>query len=352
MPEVLEILCCTIFSILSLIASTILIASCKQIYCNKWCTQRQRKSSCTSDDQWRNNDMNTYIKNATFIGLFSYVSSLIVSFIATILEVIYTTERDYPRPLLIAGVAFYMIGRWTILLSFIQRIDYTFRYSIYTYSKCTIRFMYGTIFFLLVSLFIYIPLGLSEIIPDNDIKDAIAIYGILIWITIEFIFSNILMFAFIKKLFNLFVTTMKQRLSNRIIPEIQLASSASDLDTNSNRNRIPSDSVNSTKSSTKSMRKQTEDNVDPETLNAMTKYTLLVVIALSSSTMTVLIGVVLTRVYHMFIIMGADAFINSLCIFMFNRFAKRIYSIFCKYPDKCCKCLCVRCISCVFLCKK
>ena len=381
-PQHLQILYCFIYGCLSLIAIIILIISCKNLYCKR-CNKNNNQG--TSTNQQRNTDMNTYLKNSTFIGLFGYISALIVCFTATLIEVLYDpirAERGYEKDLGLIGMSFYMLGRWTMLLLFIQRIDYTFRDSIFAYSKCYIHALYVTIMLLFISLCFYVVLGFSEFIEDNDTKDIIVIYGILSWITIEFIFSNILLIMFIKKLFTLFLKTMKYKLSEAIAYDIEMSSpspsksgskeskpsspshcptTTTDQPHTPNTMAVPkltlesiatvSNSLSRQSSHRKSMRKCTEENVDPKTLNAMTKYTLLVFIALLSSTMSILISLWLGWAYHVFMIVGADAFINAFCIFLFNKFAKKVYKTLCRYPNKCCECLCIQCISCVFMCK-
>lgn len=378
-PQHLQILYCSIYGFLSLIAIFILIISCKNLYCKK-CNKNNKQSTANPH---RNTEMNIYLKNSTIMALFGYILALIVCFFATLIEVVYNpsrSDRSYEKPLGLIGISFYMLGRWTMLLLFIQRIDYTFRDSIFAYSKCYIHSLYITIMLLFVSLCFYVILGFSEFIEDNDTKQAIMIYGILSWVIIEFIFSTILLIMFIKKLFTLFLKTMKYKISENIAYDIEMSSrskskspsksksggcstpnrpntpkspSTSKTDTNTMalpRLTLESIATNSLSRSS-SVRKATEENVDPTTLNAMTKYTLLVFIALCSSVMSILISLKLSWAYWVFMIVGADAFINTICIYLFNKFAKRLYKILCKYPNKCCECLCIQCISCVFMCK-
>ena len=358
----LQMLYCVLYGILSLIGIGLLLTSSNYLFCDacinsnlspaRNTTTHQKNNHNDQDKNSKQNDMNPFIKTATFIGLIGYFSALLVVFSITVIEVVYDpilTERDYEQDLAIPAVIFYLLGRWTMLLFFIQRIDYTFRDSIFAYSKCCVNILYGTITFLFISLCLYVILGFSDIIiQDKEIKDPISFYGILIWVTIEFVFSNILMIAFLKKLFHLFVKTMKYTNSAAGTVEIEISMS----DTSASPGRKPTlASISDFSNTARNAREQTKESVDPLTLRAMTRYSLLVTVALFSSTVSIFAALFSGWAYWMFMILGADAFINGVCIFLFNKFAEGLYQKLCSYPDKFCKWICVCCISCVYLCK-
>ena len=364
-PPPLQMLYCIIYGILSLIGIVLLLISSNYLFCDTCINDstlsparnkmtKQKNNHNDQNENSEHNDMNKYIKIATFTGMIGYFSALWLAFSVTIIEVVYdpiSTARHHERQLGRPAIAFYLLGRWTMLLLFIQRIDYTFRDSIFAYSKCCVNILYGTIIFLFVSLCFYFILGFSDIIiQDEETRSPIPWYGIITWVSIEFTFSNILMIAFLKKLFHLFVKTMKYTNNSTDDIAVNIEMSTGSISRASTGPETKSVLVSI--SNLSNTARNAKETVDPLLLRAMTRYSLLVTVALCSSPVSIFAALSTGWAYWMFMILGADAFLNGLCIFLFNKFAEKMYQKLCGYPDKCCKWICVSCISCVYLCKK
>ena len=88
------------------------------------------------------------------------------------------------------------------------------------------------------------------------------------------------------------------------------------------------------------------DNYDREMLIVMTRYILSVSIAIISSTTAIILSIIINYGYYISIIVGFDAFLNGLCLYLFNKFSYRVYNTICHHPHKLYESLCIKCIFC------
>ena len=114
-PQGLQILYCIIYSIFACLSILLFVIACKHLCCGKSAPHK-------------------YVTASTVLAMLGYFATVIICWIATLFEVIYDpvrSDRGYEDDLSLPGAAFYMLGRWSMLLLFIQRMDYTFRGSVF-----------------------------------------------------------------------------------------------------------------------------------------------------------------------------------------------------------------------------
>lgn len=131
-PQPLQMFYCIIYGVLCLISLISLMIATNSILCKinvfRIRNKRTTNNHIEQDKSDTSSDMNPFIKTATFICMIGYFVSLLVSFGITIVEVVYDpiltdSRRYYEQDFAIPGVTFYMLGRWTMLLLFIQLKD-------------------------------------------------------------------------------------------------------------------------------------------------------------------------------------------------------------------------------------
>lgn len=467
------IIYCTIFCIISIFVSLITISTIYHFYHHKLCTYKTRHLSQSNN---HNNiapkyEINPKIKYSTIIGIVCNTIQVYSSFIMMIITAINPSKHNDWHILAPIGILFYAIGRWTMSYSFIIRLDITFKSSMYQYSSWILKLLYLFLGILglckLIVFIAHLPLNWTGI-PLSIIYE-IRYHGAETWAILESIFSVLLLFLFIKKLFGLFSMTIKQSdlekkekfggtlsqfpdlYDTRTSPtnhhhrngsnhmtlnnnkdhdyneetetgttregtgdiELQISSPCSvvlsasphDIDThitnkeeknnnnneentmmntsNSNNNVQSADSqfnfdvdhdidrdiddialnINNMDTLNNNMgnpiqvrqfsmesivsnMEKAEMTVDKNTLSAMTKYTLLVISIIISSSLFITSSIIfMDQSYFIFIFIGIDSFINALSMYLFNRFTAKIYATICGFAHRKCQKCCICCIS-------
>ena len=385
---------CVIFFILSLLTLLISISSLINL-CFPSCINL-RKSSQNSDTITKvknhsKNEMNSKIKCTTIVVVISSSFCVCVSFIMMIIVSINESKWNEWKILGPIALFFYSIGRWTMLYSFVIRLDITFKNSVYQYKPLIIIIL--NLFLIIIGLSVFVVvfahLPLQWLLISDKIAYKIRYYGAQIFGILELIFSVLLLFLFIKRLFSLFSMSIKQSDSfkqrqNSVHQnnesnvtetattittshddvELQIHSENDDNNNNNNNNDNNNNIDNfddilkqrqrqrqiSVDSLASNMEK-TEMNVDKYMLFAMTKYTLLASIVIISSTLSLSISVLINQSYFIFILLGIDAFITAFCMYLFNAFSKHIYLRICKYPHKGCRKCCLCCMTISYFCR-
>lgn len=257
-PRSAELILCPIFAIFSCIAIFIMYDSIKHLY-----------FKYNINDE---NELKNPIRYITIIGIITYLLSVLISFIWTILCVIESNTSMGKNEMILIGTILSLLGRWCMLLLFVMRIDYTFRDSIFEYSPFIIITLYlsvGALFILIIILSIF---GYSNnLIISSNISYNIRLYGLIIFIIIEFILSILLIILFLQKLFNLFVKRIKSTISDKEMntppsSNVSISTTSSPTPNNNNTSYHIEDTM------------RFQQAVHENTLNAMTKYSLLVII--------------------------------------------------------------------------
>eukprot|EP01084_Bolivina_argentea_P033236 61501_1 len=275
-------------------------------------------------------ELSSYFLHGTMIAVFLYYISLII--LTTYSFVLYIQHDLWFQYIFVGeiiGIFIYFGGRWSMLLLFVFRIDLSFRDSVLQYSKKVLFTLYIIVYFmpfLLIVMFIFVG-----IFPHAS--GAIAILTAFIWILLEFILSVTLIILFIYKLLVLFRTRANHVLSTVIANNLSLSSS--EHKSNSMK-RAPT----TTKSETVI--------VSIETIKMMTKYTLLVVVSILSSSINMIIALWIDLALFYYFFFAVDCVINALCLYLIlnQPHPKHIYGFLCKYCNSFCEKCCIYCLSC------
>eukprot|EP01084_Bolivina_argentea_P318340 552050_1 len=325
-----------LFGIAMIVSTLILIHTVYSLYCYKslpnisnLATSSNSKSSSTSptktDDLHTTEDMNNCIKHTTAISIFFFLFPVIVIFIRMAISIVYGyyfIYAEYGDYMTIPMLSCYLIGRWTMLLTFILRLDYTFRDTVYQYKPCAIRTLYIMLFISLVYTLVISTLFMPGS-DDNLLMVKIRSYMTICVVIYEFIFINMLMILFIRKLFDLFVRTVTINKTRNIEIELEVASSSSSITVSP----APSNAI---------------DAVSQDLLFVTIKYALLVTVSVIST--QILLGLAINKYdFYVVVFSGIDAFVNGSSLYLLNKFAKKMYMKVCKLPHLVCRkcCICV-----------
>ena len=208
---------CTIFCIISIFVSLISISTIYHFYHHKLCICKNKNSSNNTPIKHEKYEINPKIKYSTIIGILCNTIQVYSSLIMMIITAVNPSNHNPSNHnqwhiLSPIGILFYAIGRWTMSYSFIIRLDITFKSSMYQYSSWILKLLYLFLVILglckLIVFAVYLPLNWTKI-PISIIYK-IRYRGAETWAILESIFSVLLLFLFIRKLFGLFSMTIKQ----------------------------------------------------------------------------------------------------------------------------------------------
>eukprot|EP01084_Bolivina_argentea_P318341 552051_1 len=322
------------FGIATIVSIMMLVHTTCSLYCYKALpnisnistnsnSQSTQSSVETTEEKNPKEDMNNCIRHTTSISIFFFLSLILIVFTRMSISIvygyyfIYFEYRDYMSiPMLLC----YLVGRWTMLLSFILRLDHTFRDSVYQYKPCTIRLLYTMLFISLLYMVVLSTLFMPGSV-HNPLMIKIRTYMTIFIILYEFIFINMLMILFIRKLFDLFARTVTLNKTKNITIELEVANSSA---------------------SSISPAPNAIDSVSQDLLFVTIKYALLVTVSVIST--QILLGLTINKKdFEVVVFIGIDAFVNGSSLYLLNKFAKKIYTVVCKLPHVVCRkwCICV-----------
>ena len=365
-----------------------------------------RKQDATSPTAISSQQLSTHklTRNSTMIGIICYGLSLFVCSMYTFLITLIPITRRQELIIGLISATLYFIGRWCMLFIFVLRIDITFRGSIFEYPSCLIRTLHLMLFIFIIIIALIITGFLDIINPNLKLLALhIRVLSTIVWAILDFLLSTLLIILFLRKLFYLFVREMqysaakeKSRASSNDYYHTQDAiqhnvetgteddgsndedeqEQRSDMDvaqdmytivTNTETNTTGTVTVTFVEENLNErddLKAGGNDNDDSgedvamgyqhgdihyreaEMLIAMTRYTLLVSIAIVSSAAAIVMCIIVDYGYYICVIMAVEAFINGLCLYLFNRFSYKVYNVICNYPHRLCESLCIECIFC------
>ena len=226
----------------------------------------------------------------------------------------------------IFGGGFYLLGQWLLLLTFVIRLDVTFKdLPFIRFHPFTVKVLYFAVtsLFVLIIL-IFITIGMELRISTISLA--------IVWASINFIASIVMLVLFLHKVFE--VMRFK-------------ASFALQNDDNMDENNDEIDAENIIKPMT----------VEVKDVKSATRYALLVSIAIFSTFISLIIMVIITMIHEHdefdndkelgaleYLFVGIDSLVNAFCLYLLFDFNEDQYYRTCDFGHSIIERCCVNCV--------
>ena len=263
-----------------------------------------------------------------YIGFYGF--GCVISCFALLIFV-YVGSNDYQAirsVIWLIGGGFYLLGQWLLLLTFVLRLDVTFRdLPFIRFNHVAVKTLYiavSSLFILIILIFVTIGM---------ELRTSTVAFAI-IWAVINFGASSAMLVLFLHKVFEVMRFKASFALQNEDKPDEEQEPEAE-----TEQNVV------------KPMTVQVKD------VKSATRYALLVSIAITSTFITMIVMVIITMIHENdqydndkelgaleYLFVGLDSLVNAWCLYLLFDFNEQYYHKICDCGHLLIEKCCIKCV--------